>query len=113
AGGRLGRRAFVARGGALGAGIAGVALVGCGSSNNNKGAATTAPTAASAAASAAATRAAATSAPASATGAAARTATPVAAAGGIANTSYGKPDPKFQAHDMPKTRGGTWRLFSY
>src|SRR5207302_10844233 len=100
---------FVAGGGALGAGIAGVALVGCSSSNNNnKGAATTAPTAASAAA----TRAA-TSAPASVTGTAARTATPVAAAGGIANTSYGKPDPKFQAHDMPKTRGGTWRVFSY
>lgn len=116
---RLARRTFVARGAVVGTGVAGIVLVGCSGSNNNNNNNNAATTAATRPASSAATSAAGTAAPRvgtaapSAAGTARPSGTAAAAAGAVTNGSYGKNDNKLQAQDMPKTRGGTWRLFSY
>ena len=117
---RMPRRGFVTRSALFSAGVAGLAVVGCSSSNNNKNknaATASATTAATKAATSAATSAAASPAATKAATAAAG-GSPVAAggsptAGKVVNNSYGTPDPKFQAHDMPKTMGGIWRQFNY
>ncbi len=112
---RLARRTFVQRGAMVGAGAAGIVLVGCSSSNNNK--TSNAPTQAASASSAAsavatASRPAGTAAP---VGTARPSGSPGAAnAGGpVQNTTYGKNSGTIQKLDQPKTPGGTWRLFSY
>lgn len=115
---RLSRRTLVARGAAVGTGMAGIVLVGCSSSNNNNNsnAATKAPSA-SAPAAASATRAG-TPAPGGASPAATRAGSPAASSGGgaggpVVNGTYGKSDGKTQKLDPPKTRGGTFRAFGY